>query len=59
MFGIDVVGEFGDCWNLASHDAAYVTGNPNAAVKTLVRDIENEPGLIRQQHRNTCKKLHV
>ena len=48
---MDVVGEFGDRWNLASHDPAYVTGNQNAAaVKALLRDIENGPGPIRQQH---------
>jgi hypothetical protein len=60
MSGIDVVGEFGDRWNLASHDPAYVTGNQNAAaVKALLRDIENGPGPIRQQHRHSCNLFHA
>jgi hypothetical protein len=34
----DAVGEFGDHRNLALHDSAEVTENPNAdAVKTLIR----------------------
>jgi hypothetical protein len=50
---MDVVGEFEDRWNLASHDSAYITGNQNAVtIKILLRDIENGPGLIRQQHRD-------
>jgi len=35
------VGEFGDRWHLASHDAAYVTGNQNTAVNALIHDMAN------------------
>jgi len=47
----DVVGEFGDRWNLASHYPVCVTGNQNStAVEALARDIENGSVPIRQQH---------
>jgi len=50
MSSVDVVGEFGDRWHLAFHDAAYVTGNQNAAVNALIHDMANGPWSICQQH---------
>jgi len=56
MFGIDVVGEFGERWNLASHYPVGVTGNQtSAAVEALTCDIENGSVPIRQQYRDTCE----
>src|SRR5262245_43527916 len=47
----DVVGEFGERWNLASHYPVGVTGNQtSAAVEALTCDIENGSVPIRQQH---------
>jgi hypothetical protein len=44
MSGVDVGGRIRDRWNLASHEAAYVTANQNATVKALLHGMANGPG---------------